>query len=676
MQLNKLEELLQLAKDAGQDNEEMRDTIMTILESNNESDYRDLREYLFNEAKPQFINPDPFFPYPSQDVFTGDLTIGYTKDNVLWRVDKNELCKNLLCTGIVGSGKTTVAYAMAHSLTKQGIKILNLGLKKDFRHVACDTIPMLVLRCARNGNFHLGNIFKAPAGVDEIDYQTAVIKCFAITTFIAESGKALLLDVVNTLIAKQGYADFPSLLACLKKMHSVSRRQADWLSTCINRVTEFQIMFGPILAGKDCFPFENVLETHSIELELDGAGEYRFFFPALVILRAYKHRIANNLRGNILKTAILCDEVNILASKAIESHAAQLGALPTLIEYLPLSREFGFGYISFSNQPTEISNVLKAQSGIKMTLRLGSWKDVLDMGNCMILNQDQMKVIVDMPPGYAIVKMAGIDPFPVQLPNYDVKKNKTDDDIHRNNCKLLHGMPYFDYLISEQDRIRTTTQPQTVGQEENLDVIERAFLFDVYNRPDVGLTERYRTLGMSIGQGDRLVDSIDNKVLINTYEINLSGRGANTKFLDLTQKGYSSINMVPKKRISKGGGFLHQRVQNRIAGNLKQIPEIKNITIEAMLNNKAIDILAVLIDNKKLAFEIAMSPLNELNNVQKDLAAECDFVFIVCKDKKVGEKVNELIAQLNDNEKALIKVCIVYQILKCKTLADIFVLGN
>jgi len=677
MRFSRLEELLEYAKLAGEDDADTKEAIVMAYLSGDEKMLAELQQILLAKAAPYIAEQDPFHPYPKEEVFHGDLEVGITKD-AIWRIESEELCRHLFCGGITGAGKTTSAFFLMQSLHDLGKKFLSFGIKQDVRHLIRKQIPILILRCSGNANFNLSDLFRAPEGVDEVDYQTSFIKCFAQSTFIAEAGESLLLEAMTSVRAKEGYVDLMNLVATLKKIKCWSARMNDWKSTLLNRFGAFSIMFDKMFtmsATQQTFPIEKVIEKFNVEVELDGAGMFKSFFAALFALRIFKYRIANNMRSKRLLTAVFCDEVNILASKTIERHAATLGNPPVLLEYMPLSREFGIGYMNYSNQPSEVSNVLKAQAGVKMAMRLGDWTDILDMGNSMTLNKDQMQVIVDLPPGSAIVKMQGISPFPVVLPNYEIVKDVTDEEVNDNNQRLLQGTEWEKFLISNNN-VNSVATPTIISagisQPSDLDDIERAFLFDIYNRPLVGLTDRYKTLGFSIRQGNFLVESLrDDKKVIIEHEINLSGRGSSTKFLELTDSGHKMIGVNPKTHIGKGSGFLHELVQIRVAETLRNMPEFKEISIEGIINGKSIDILTEMVDGSKIAVEIAMSSVNEFNNAQKDLQANCDYVIIVTKDRIIMEEVEKLIENLTADERSKALVCIVYQILKCKTFAEV-----
>lgn len=665
-----IQTIREYAKLAGED-DEIVEMIMAANFAGNDKAFHRMRDFLLHKAAPQMMNPDPFYPYPKQEDFHGDLELGNTKSAV-WKIKSDVLCTHMLGTGATGAGKTTQAFDAMEKLHHRDKRILSLGVKQDARHIACNRVPMLVLRCSQNPNFSLGDIFKAPEGVNEVDYQSAVIKCFAQSTFIAEAGESLLIEVVTTVRAKEGYVSLHNLINHLKRMKCWSARMNDWKSTSLNRLTAFNIRFGPMFIDQHPFPFEKVLEKRNIELELDGAGAFKSFFAALPLLRLFMYRIANNIRPKQLNIAIFCDEVNILASKTIERHAAALGSLPMMLEYMPLCREFGLGDILYSNQPSEVSNVLKAQAGIKMSMRLGHWQDIVDIGNSMTLDKEQMKAIIDLPPGHAIVKMQGLKPFPVKIPNFEVEKNVTDEEINENNRKLLEGSEWESFLVSNTSSNTMVIPLGDMNALEEIDELMRSFLFDVYNRSAVGLTERFKSLGLSIRRGNQFTELMNNRRFINVHEINLSGRGGKTKFLELTKKGHDAIGVTPKKKYGKGCGFLHELIQHKVAKHVRSIVEIKKVSIEGMLLDKSIDILVDVIDGKKIGIEIAMTAAHELDNIHKDIKADCDYIIVACRDKKVEEEVDNLIADISKQEKSRVMICQVYQLLKCSTLGDIF----
>jgi hypothetical protein len=673
MQFNRFKKelsLRELAKLADEDNEEMMDAIFAAESTQNEKTLSRLREYLMLKAKPQIDEPDPYHPYPKPSELMGDLEMGMTK-NAVCRIDPNILCKNMLSAGIVGAGKTTHAFGLMAKLSRLGVKILSLGVKRDVRHMAYKELPMLVLRFCGKPNVSLGNIFDAPENVDETDYLIAVINLIAQTMFIAEAGQSLLLETAITAKAQHGYVNFPILIDRLKKIRIWSKRMADWVSTCLNRFNALNLTFGAMISDQKPFPFEKTCEKFHMELELDGAGMYKPFFAAYPWLRIFKYRIANNVRGNRLLTAVFCDEVNVLASKILERHAAALGIQLVLLEYAPLSREFGIGFVVYSNQPSEVSDVLKAQSGIKMAMRLGNWTDIRDMGNSMVLNDEQMKVIPDLPLGRAIIRLPGINPFPIEIPDFPIVKDVTDEQVDGNNLRILKNSEWEKYLMPNMTANSHAIVLSSMAEPRKDDQVRRSFLHDVYNRPYIGLTERYRSLNLSMSQGDALYNSLSKQGFILVHAINLNGRGNSTKFLELTELGYADIDMTPRKSLGRGAGFLHELIQVKIYEHVKNMSEVKSASIEGMIQNKAIDVLVELTDHTKIGIEVAMTSQNELNNAKKNLSVGCACVIVVAKDKAIAKNVVEKFNTAGMLDSDRITVCLVYQVLKCKGMEDI-----
>ena len=153
---------------------------------------------------------------------------------------------------------------------------------------------------------------------------------------------------------------------------------------------------------------------------------------------------------------------------------------------------------------------------------------------------------------------------------------------------------------------------------------------------------------ISASKGTRIVKKLERRGLVKKHRINVTGeRGGITVFLELTSEAYKALKFQPKKGIGIGAGFEHGFWQYHIAEALRSIREIEAVTIEGMLNDKAIDILVVL-NKERVAVEVAMSAVNEMNNIKKDIDKGCSIVFIACRDKNVLSDVSKLTKSLDD----------------------------
>jgi DNA-binding PadR family transcriptional regulator len=166
---------------------------------------------------------------------------------------------------------------------------------------------------------------------------------------------------------------------------------------------------------------------------------------------------------------------------------------------------------------------------------------------------------------------------------------------------------------------------------------------------------------ISAGKGNRLVKKMIRHGYLRMHAVSHGGRGGKVKYLELTEKGYEAIKAEPKPGIGKGAGWEHGFWQHHCLQELKNHEHIQKITIEGMLSNKAIDVL-INANEKHIAIEIAMSADNEVSNIEKDIDAGVEKIFIACRDKLVLEKVIALVEGLSPVIKEKTVVCLVQKV--------------
>lgn len=90
--------------------------------------------------------------------------------------------------------------------------------------------------------------------------------------------------------------------------------------------------------------------------------------------------------------------------------------------------------IVIDQEPTKLSNSIKANTYCKITFNLGDEKDILEVSNCMGLNKEESEYINLLDVGHAIVSMKGrvFVPLHVVFPKVEVRKGLVrDEDIAR-----------------------------------------------------------------------------------------------------------------------------------------------------------------------------------------------------------------------------------------------------
>jgi hypothetical protein len=175
---------------------------------------------------------------------------------------------------------------------------------------------------------------------------------------------------------------------------------------------------------------------------------------------------------------------------------------------------------------------------------------------------------------------------------------------------------------------------------------------------------------ISASTGTRIVKSLIRKRLIEVVELNLGGKGGNTKFIYLTDKAFEVLGIPPKHHQSKGGGFEHYFWQFKLAEHFKALRKDWQVNIENQVMNKFID-LTLEAKGKLIAIEVAITAVNELINIEKNFLAGCNFIIIACKDNKVLEEVKLIRESFEETIRKKVGICLLHKLLKCNSISEV-----
>jgi len=141
--------------------------------------------------------------------------------------------------------------------------------------------------------------------------------------------------------------------------------------------------------------------------------------------------------------------------------------------------------------------------------------------------------------GQAVVKLQGriARPFQIKVPEFFVEKGKITDNYIKEHMQYIAPMiPEEDYPAG--DRIVNT---KTVEGSDN----EIAFLKDVQDYPESGIAARYKRLGLSVRQGQKLKATLLEKRMIEEeQEATSTGR---LRVVRLTARGQDFLSEAAKR---------------------------------------------------------------------------------------------------------------------------------
>ena len=204
-------------------------------------------------------------------------------------------------------------------------------------------------------------------------------------------------------------------------------RMGLWKASAV-RVLEslcFRHGLGPVVNTEHTWDYKQLLNTGVI-LELDALSNVdKEFFTEAMILWLYEYRKHEGKREEF-KHALLIEEGHHILS--VKKEYAE-GAETIMETCLRQIREFGEAVIVIDQEPTKISNSVKANTNCKITFNLGNGKDILEMSNCMALTKEESDYISLLKIGHSIVSLKErvFVPLHVAFPKTKIKKGMIKD---------------------------------------------------------------------------------------------------------------------------------------------------------------------------------------------------------------------------------------------------------
>ena len=485
------------------------DTRITALLSsltrnpNNERHWRMLLRILKPKMIAQDLINDPFTPYPFARDFSGEIRLGfvglhepYLKNEfdtagvnkpTIAVANSSSFCRHYLDIGATGSGKSIAFFGLQDEFLRIGRNYISIGFKRDGRHRIRQVSNLLVFIISQNANFGW-NITISPKGVAQKDWDLTWCRVFCETQNLSLGMESMLLEFVEKLRKKNDVITIEMLYKEIKEAWFKAFRNVNWQASLVNRL-EALCRFNKMLNTSKPFPLEKLVENYPIEFELDDAGEFKSTFATLISVHLYKYRIANNLRGNELWIEIFCDEALFIGSKEIQ-RSCFLGE-PMLFSLIRLAREFGIAFILATSESTSLSDTIKSNCYMQVFMGSNRFGEVLDFGRNANATKEQLEFIPKLLQGQGIMKMGNLNLFPITFPYVEIRKDVSESEIDEQNTRLLQGTE-FEYVIKPELDVVIMKVPES----NELKPDEKAFLWDVYNRPYLNKQERMESISL------------------------------------------------------------------------------------------------------------------------------------------------------------------------------------
>jgi hypothetical protein len=614
------------------------------------------------------------------------------------------LLRHVTIFGHSGSGKTNLGYLILQNFLRKKIPFLVFDWKRNYRDLlALDKDHLVHVYTVGRGlkPFALNPLIPPPGTSPEV-WLKKITEVIARAYYVGEGVMSILHRAIDAVYEQFGvyagtverwptFDDVKIWTDEYVRHASQKELKAQWIAS--TQRTLQSLCYGEMgrVLNTDLPTNIGVLLDQPVILELDALSENdKTLVVQSLLLWIHHYRLQEKDREK-LKHVILIEEAHHVLRK--EELTAKESILDVVLREI---RELGEGIIMIDQSPAQFSQNAIGNSSTSFVFALKDKSDVMTAANFLLLDQDQRAYLHQLPVGTCVVKLqdAYRKPFLIKLPHVRIPKGAisddellqhqylTDEEIEElpgvwrdfsrevrklsNVVKDLKANPDLvqqiwgeqppetisDVMTSDSGISESFGPPEpdsgvirvlrkTDKEGKDLDAVAAAFIRDVLERPNVGISSRYRELRVSTDNGNRVKEVLEQQGLIRVVPVNAGG--AQLKLIELTPRGRAlARRLFPDRHITKQlrNGAEHRYWKDRVATALSDAG--LHVEQEHPRNGDGrVDIHAG--NGKKVAIEIETGTSTIAKNIQKDLDAGYDEVLIVPTNKTARRKVKHVL---------------------------------
>ncbi|MEW5911313.1 MAG: DUF87 domain-containing protein [Thermodesulfobacteriota bacterium] len=354
-----------------------------------------------------------------------------------------EWIKHMLITGMSGVGKTNLAFHILRQLHSHKKPFLVFDWKKNYRDLR--QLPefgnLKVYTIGREVAPFSFNPLIPPPGSEPGQWLVKLIDVMKHAYFLGEGVEFLMREAIDRAYERHGVFDGGNSYPVFDEIRAfvyakrLRGRMSLWQASAMRALDclTYKRGLGSVLDTNNPINPQELLNS-DIVMELDALSDAdKVFFTEALLLWIYEYR-KNEGKREKFKHAIVIEEGHHILSSEKEKHEGQETIMETCLRQI---REFGEAVIVLDQEPSKLSESIKANTYCKITFNLGNGKDILDISSCLQLTQDQAEYIGMLPVGKAIISLSGrfYEPVLVAFPLVPVQKGRVIDA----SLRLING---------------------------------------------------------------------------------------------------------------------------------------------------------------------------------------------------------------------------------------------
>jgi hypothetical protein len=514
---------------------------------------------------------------PKADQALGEFELGSViyngKQLFPFGLRENEWTQHVGLFGRSGAGKTNLGFLLVETLIKAGKPVLVFDWKRNYRDLLA--FPgfenVAVYSIGRSVAPFSFNPLIPPPETSPKTWLKKLIQVIAHAYLLGDGVLFLLQETIDQAYEEAGVYSgnvkrWPTLrdvLNILKSRRS-SGREAGWASSALRALSSLSFGEMDVLVNQGHDDIAALL-TRPVILELDALTQSDKVFVVQALLLWIHHLRMVEPTRETFKHAIVIEEAHHILSGERQSLVGGQNVMEITFREI---REFGEAMIILDQHPSQISMPALGNTYCTICFNLKHKTDVNAMSQAMLLQDESKDILGNLQVGEAVVRLQGrsVKPFLIKVPEYIIRKGSYDDAKVRHHMTTLGLLAVRNHPIVRDtgfdgalpkwgqrtanyhngDFLNGGVVGSSVVQEEgkpSVVQIERSqfikpvwtLLQDVQDFVEAGIAERYKRLGLSVRQGQRLKEKLLREGLI-LEELKTTVRGK-MRVVRLTEKG-------------------------------------------------------------------------------------------------------------------------------------------
>ncbi len=567
-------------------------------------------------------------------------------------LSEDELIQHLAIFGRSGSGKTNTVFHLLQSLLDNRVPFLIFDWKRNYRDMlAASWVPdgsVTAFTAGRDLAPIRINPLRPPPGTSPRNWLKKIIEIISHAYFLGEGVMYLLQQAIDHCYREAGVYEGSERYPTFHDVHhhlltrKTTGREANWLASTLR--TTGSLTFGAMADAVCSEHPDDISEllTKNVVLELDALPDSdKVFLVESLLLYIHHLRLAEPGRET-LKHVLVVEEAHHVF---LRSKQEATGGEPITDVILREIRELGEAVVLIDQHPSQIAMTALGNTYCTVAMNLKHRADISTVGDACLLDTDQRELLGHLPVGAAVVKLQGrwSFPFAIKVPKITVHKGSVSDDlVHRHHTQTTAATRRAAITRSGQNSVRPQQRkpipeiPQPPKQDRTAGDALR-LLQHIAEVGELGVTERYRSLGLSRRRGTELKRSLLAEGLVTEQHAALPG--GRVTLLELTARGWERLGCPPPS--GRAGGALHRFWMHRIAAAL-QDRGWAVVREHPVGGGAAVDIWAER-GNRSLAVEVECSGRRLDATLSKLSRINTTTALIACSDNALRDKARETV---------------------------------